>query len=652
MPPPVNNFSIAGDIAFNTGQNFNLNSTFDMFTVAAHEFGHALGLNHTSATSLAEMYPSYTGAKPTLNSDDIAGIRNIYSGNNPRSQDVYDAAGLGNSFSTAVNLSQGIDPSTQTELVNNLDITTTSDSDYYTFNTPQLPNGSFSISVQSSGLSLLSPKVTVYAADQKTVVGSAGGLNQYGTTLTVNVTNATSLSPYYVLVQGADTTSVGTGKYALGLSFAGNPIPIAPSSIYPIANGNPISGGGGLADGAGESDDYMSSVPVITGISQDTGLSTNDGVTNDNTLIIRGQGPPGSTVQLYNNGQFIGTAVTGQAVSNGVAVPSTTWWFDNTRTALADGTYAFTATATDVSGNVSALSDPFTVIINTQAPPPPTIGGITPDTGASSSDGVTRSNTPTLSGTAAPNSQVTLYSNGQSTSVVNADSTGAWSYASPPLVDGSYNFTAVATNLAGNVSPVSKSFVVTIDTSINIPAIAGVAMSARSTAGTSGLVVLGTAEAGASVVVYRRGVPIGTAGVDAAGNWSFGYAPPAGSTVGILGFTAVATDLAGNVSAQSNVFKLQVDNSAPTVSTPSLAGWVGGTAGAVGSPVLIGQAMPGSVVTILDGNTILGTTTASTLGFWMFASPTLAAGKHTIYAEATNALGVTGLLSGGLTLSI
>src|SRR5262249_10191015 len=42
MPPPSNNYSIAGDIQFNTSYTFNIGSTYDLFTVTAHEIGHTL----------------------------------------------------------------------------------------------------------------------------------------------------------------------------------------------------------------------------------------------------------------------------------------------------------------------------------------------------------------------------------------------------------------------------------------------------------------------------------------------------------------------------------------------------------------------------------------------------------------------------------
>ncbi len=471
QPPPGNDFSIAGDMAFNTAQNFSATSSgYNLFTVAEHEFGVALGLLYSSASPQSVMWPSYNGVKPNLSSDDIAGIRNIYSANLPRTPDIYGALGLGNSFATAVNLDSSISPLADTALVNNLDVTTTSDVDIYTFNAPLSTTGNFSVTVQSGGLSLLSPNLTVYAADQTTVLGSASGLGQYGTTLTVNVSGAVPGEQYYALVQGADTTAFSTGRYALALNFGSNPTPTAPSPIIAFPDGNPITGAGGVADGASSGDDFLDSVPVVTGISPDNGLSTNDGVTDVPNIYITGQAPKGTTVSLYRNGQLIGTTVTGQAPTPSLAplvaqpgassatTASTTWWFNDTGTKLADGTYSFAATATDSLGNVSALSFPFQVIINTQIPSAPTIAGASTGPGSTSSGGSSQLATPTLFGTAAPNSEVTVFLDQQVVGTTFATSGGAWSFTSAPLGNGTYSFTTTDTSLAGDVSALSNAF--------------------------------------------------------------------------------------------------------------------------------------------------------------------------------------------------
>jgi acylphosphatase len=78
--PPPNGGDIAGDCHFDDAETWSVSSPpagVDLPTVALHELGHGLGLNH-SADPTAVMYAYYGGPRRELQSDDIAGIRSIY----------------------------------------------------------------------------------------------------------------------------------------------------------------------------------------------------------------------------------------------------------------------------------------------------------------------------------------------------------------------------------------------------------------------------------------------------------------------------------------------------------------------------------------------------------------------------------------------
>jgi hypothetical protein len=254
LPPPANNYSIAGDVTYNSNQTFNIGTTYDLFTVSMHEIGHALGLGHSTAAG-AVMGAAYPGTKTGLSADDIAGIRAVYSAGLPRSADTYDTGTGNNSFATATDLSALVHPISLTGLLTGLDLTTTSDKDFYRVTVPSGTTGTMVVKVQSSGLSLLAPKLTVYAADQVTVKGTASGLNQFGTTLTVTVTGVTAGQTYYLKVEGADASVMGTGAYALTLNFGNNPSPLVPLPSTTTAEGSPRQNGGGLAT-TGTNDDH------------------------------------------------------------------------------------------------------------------------------------------------------------------------------------------------------------------------------------------------------------------------------------------------------------------------------------------------------------------------------------------------------------
>uniref|UniRef100_A0A8C7I4J4 interstitial collagenase n=1 Tax=Oncorhynchus kisutch TaxID=8019 RepID=A0A8C7I4J4_ONCKI len=73
---------IGGDAHFDDDESFSFSSTrgYNLFLVAAHEFGHSLGLSHSTDPG-ALMYPVYSYTDPStfsLPRDDVNGIQHIY----------------------------------------------------------------------------------------------------------------------------------------------------------------------------------------------------------------------------------------------------------------------------------------------------------------------------------------------------------------------------------------------------------------------------------------------------------------------------------------------------------------------------------------------------------------------------------------------
>lgn len=78
--PPPNGVTIAGDLHFDTGENWQCSpgtGQIDIGLVALHEIGHTIGLNH-EPTLLAVMNAFYNPSLSSLQTDDINGARALY----------------------------------------------------------------------------------------------------------------------------------------------------------------------------------------------------------------------------------------------------------------------------------------------------------------------------------------------------------------------------------------------------------------------------------------------------------------------------------------------------------------------------------------------------------------------------------------------
>ena len=162
LPPPKNGGSAASDIFFNSNINWGTNG-YDLATVALHEIGHSLGMDHSSLTS-AVMYAYYNGTKQSLTSDDTSGIQGVYG---TRS----NAAGNINATNAIPIALSGNGQATLTSQ----QIASATDADWYSVVVPQNTNGTMTVTVQSSNLSSLEPRVTVYNSKQTGLAQASGG---------------------------------------------------------------------------------------------------------------------------------------------------------------------------------------------------------------------------------------------------------------------------------------------------------------------------------------------------------------------------------------------------------------------------------------------------------------------------------------------
>ncbi|MDB5337135.1 MAG: hypothetical protein JWN70_2754, partial [Planctomycetaceae bacterium] len=275
--------------------------------------------------------------------------------------------------------------------------------------------------------------------------------------------------------------------------------------------------------------------PSITGINSDTGVSSHDNITQTRNLIVYGLAEAGSTVTLFCNGVSVGTTT---ASSNG------TWSFDNTGLTLADGLYVFTAKATDAAGNVSNLSGSTPVVVDgTLATPSVSY--------VNKTSTLLLLNTVTVQGVADANSSVKVFLNGSLLTTTTADSSGNWTYQYNPLLlgNGTYRFSASASDVAGNQTGLSSTFNLVIGSTA--PTVSNMTLTSNGLTPT----VSGTGTKGATISIFDGNKLLGTTVVSTLGKWTF--------TTPILKaashkLVAVATDAAGNSGAPSAVLTINL----------------------------------------------------------------------------------------------
>lgn len=351
------------------------------------------------------------------------------------------------------------------------------------------------------------------------------------------------------------------------------------------------------------------SISASAGTGGTTTLSASQ--TSGGAMNVKGSAEAQSSVAIFDGNTKIGTVTAG---ADGA------WTFSTS--SLSTGQHTLTAKATDAAGNVSATSAAVNVSVNGTTTPPtsptaPKIASFSNDTGKAG-DGVTSDNTLKLDGTAAGNSTVTIYDGTQKLGTAKADSSGAWSFTTGALSDGSHSLTAKTTDAAGKTGDASAATKVTIDThapaapSLGIFTADGKALNGPTSV--ADVTLKGTAEANSLVKLYDAGKVIGEATTKADGTWSF---DPGHLSNGDHKFSAIASDVAGNTGVASAAKAISVTESSASSSgielTNAYQGWNN-------SVVIKGTADAYSQIKIFDGAKAIGSVKANADGDWSYGT--------------------------------
>jgi hypothetical protein len=204
----------AGDVFVNSAHAF---TAPELLAVMLHEAGHVLGLDH-SADPASVMF-SHLNPLTALSAGDVRALQALYGA---RAPDAWEGQAGNGTFDNATRLdypSSGSGGYTgATPIVRFADVTTNRDADVFTLRTLGDYTGPVSFRVQSAGLSLLKPRLTVYDA-RGNVLGRAESADPLGSTVTVQLPLVRPDTVLYARVEGAVGDVFGVGRYALVATF-------------------------------------------------------------------------------------------------------------------------------------------------------------------------------------------------------------------------------------------------------------------------------------------------------------------------------------------------------------------------------------------------------------------------------------------------
>ena len=376
--------------------------------------------------------------------------------------------------------------------------------------------------------------------------------------------------------------------------------------------------------------------------SEDPGASfTWDGAAGDVTVS-------GGSLGAISGSGLVRTAVFTPSASTGAG-----------SAAISVGAGAFA----DLAGNLSAASNTAAFDYDTLAPNAPSVPVLDTDSGVSASDRITKDDTPSFSGTAELGATVSLFGTGGAVigSATASAVDGTWSITTSALGNGTHSITAQARDAAGNSGAMSAAQTITIDTTA--PTLAITSNTAQLKLGETANITFSFSEdPGASFTSAAIAVAGGTLGALSGSGLtrSATFTPAAGVDDALASISVAAgtyQDAAGNDGGAAATPVLRYDTLAPAApSAPQLA--VGSDTGTVGdaitqnrNPLIEGMAGANAAVSLYEGASLVGTTTADALGKWSIGAA-LTVGSHTLTVSQSDSAGNASPRSAAFVLQI